>query len=99
MSRLLLLICTFLCTPLAFAQSGVTSRLMTFMGSLNSAISSMAMVVGIGFLAASVVQYFQHRKNSLQVPISKPITYLILGLILVALPLLSQVAPGGASLS
>ncbi len=51
-----------------------------------------AYVAGVGFCLAGVVQFKAHKDNPAQVPLSKPIVYLIVGACLLFLPTIMQVA-------
>ena len=42
-------------------------------------ISNIALVAGIGFLLASFFKFDQHKKNPTQIPISQPLTLLLIG--------------------
>ena len=54
--------------------------------SLGTIISDIALVAGIGFLLASFFKFDQHKKNPTQVPVSQPLTLLILGAALCLFP-------------
>jgi hypothetical protein len=43
-------------------------------------------IAGLAFLMGAVIQYSDHRKNPVQVTISKPIVYLILGIVFLVIP-------------
>ena len=61
---------------------------------LGKIMNYICLVAGIGFLLGAIIQYKYHRDNPQQVRLSTPILLLVLGLSLVALPLLA-----GASIS
>ena len=46
---------------------------------LATIISNIALVAGIGFLLASFFKFDQHKKNPTQIPISQPLTLLLIG--------------------
>jgi intracellular multiplication protein IcmD len=52
-------------------------------------------ILGGAMIVGSGVQYKAHRDNPQQIPINRPIFLLIIGLVLVALPLIAQLS--GAS--
>ena len=80
----------------AHAEDGkVTTNLLGVFAGIGSMFSGICIVVGIGLVFASFIQYRQHRANKLLVPISKPIVLLILGIFLACIPLLGHYAPGG----
>ncbi len=87
--------------PAAYAMENgqVTTNVMGIFGSVGSIFSGVCVVVGIGLVFASFIQYRQHRVNKLLVPISKPIFLLILGIFLVCIPLLGQHSVGGQLIS
>ena len=67
------------------------------LGPLNVMIKlalTISFMIGAGFVMAALTQYMAHRKNPVQVPISRPITYLIFGLLLIALPIVAQLSRG-----
>ena len=49
-------------------------------------ISNIALVAGIGFLLASFFKFDQHKKNPTQIPISQPLTLMLIGAGLCMLP-------------
>lgn len=55
-----------------------------------------SVICGAGFLMASALQYKNHRNNPQEVPLSRPITYLILGLVLVILPYFTMISAGAS---
>ena len=71
------------------------NNLMGVFSTVGSMFSGICLVVGIGLIFASFIQYRQHRANKLLVPISKPIFLLILGIFLACIPLLGQHTKGG----
>ncbi|MBP9726748.1 MAG: hypothetical protein KBD83_04710 [Gammaproteobacteria bacterium] len=83
----------------ALEDGQVTANVLGIFGSIGSVFSGICIVVGIGLICASFIQYRQHRVNKLLVPISKPIFLLILGIFLACIPLLGQHTPGGQLVS
>lgn len=65
-------------------------------GKLGQAI---AFIAGAGFLLAGIFQYKNYRDNPQQVRLSTPITYLILGLVLIALPFIAMLSAGSGFLT
>jgi len=53
-----------------------------------------AYVAGVGFALAGVVQFKAHKDNPAQVPLSKPLVYLIVGACLLFLPAIMKSAGG-----
>ena len=54
--------------------------------SLATIISNMALVSGIGFVLASFFKFDAHKKNPTQIPISAPLTLLVIGASLCMFP-------------
>ena len=84
-------------TSVAYAAEDgpVTSNLLNIFSNIGSAFSGICLVVGIGLIFASFIQYRQHRINKLLVPISKPIFLFILGVFLSCIPILGHYTQGG----
>lgn len=76
-------------------EGTVTRNLMSVFSGINSVFSGICLIVGIGLIFASFLQYKQHRLNKLLVPISKPIVWFILGIVLVLVPILGHFTMGG----
>jgi hypothetical protein len=57
---------------------------------LTSGLYNISLVVGIALLFGALIQYKNHRENPGQVLISRPITLLIFGVILIVLPILAK---------
>lgn len=53
---------------------------------LSNFVSSASLIIGVMLLVASLMRYLQYRINPLASPLSTVIMFLILGLLLVALP-------------
>lgn len=82
-------------TAYALEDGRVSQNLMGMFGGIGSMFSGICLVIGIGLIFASFIQYRQHRLNKLLVPISKPIFLLILGIFLACIPFLGKYTPGG----
>lgn len=54
--------------------------------SLGAIISDIALVAGIGFLLASFFKFDQHKKNPTQIPVSQPLTLMLIGAALCLFP-------------
>ena len=84
--------------PAAYAtieDGQVSKSLMGMFGGIGSMFSGICLIIGIGLIFASFIQYRQHRLNKLLVPISKPIVLLLLGIFLACIPLLGEYTQGG----
>jgi hypothetical protein len=86
---------TILFPSLALSLGRVSSNVMEIFGHVNTVFSGVSTIAGIGMLCASFVQYKHHKRNRLQVPISRPIIFFILGLALMALPYAGELTIGG----
>ena len=75
------------------------NNLMGMFEGIGSMFSNICLVIGIGLVFASFIQYRQHRANKLLVPISKPIFLLILGVFLACIPVLGHYTKGGQLVS
>ena len=85
-------------TPAGHAQvkdAGVTTNLLSIFSGVNSIFSSICIVLGVGFIFAAIIQYQQYRMNPLLVPISKPLLWVIFGLLLILIPMLKHYTIGG----
>lgn len=85
----------------AYGQEGghVSANLMSLFTGVNSVFSGVCLVIGVGLIFASFIQYRHHRMNKLLVPISKPIFMFILGVVLVGVPILGHYTEGGQLVS
>ena len=57
----------------------------TIIGQLKSGremILQMSFIAGLGFMVAAFFKFKQHKDNPTQVPIGNPLTYLLIGLLL-----------------
>lgn len=68
----------------------LSDKLMMPMSVLVSALYNVSLAIGIALLFGALIQYRNHKNNPGQVPISRPITLLIFGLLLVVLPVLAK---------
>ncbi len=68
----------------------LSDKLLLPMSLLTGALYNMSLAIGIALLFGSLIQYKNYRNNPSQVPLSRPITLLIFGVILVVLPLLTK---------
>ncbi len=79
----------------SFAQGGgigtVANNMMDPVTVFYQFIQSGCLLIGGGFIFASIVKYFEHRRSPLMVPISTVVFLLIAGTILVLLPLIGYV--------
>ena len=86
------------CAELAYAAAGVSnisamaSTLTTQIRSLVSFLIVISYVCGIGACLISIMQFKAHKDNPQQVPLSKPMVYLVVGAALLFLPSILQVA-------
>jgi hypothetical protein len=75
----------------AFGQTGlggVAGNMMEPVTLFSDFVDTGCLVIGVGFLFASIIKYVEHRRSPLMVPISTVIFLLIAGAILVCLPFL-----------
>src|ERR1043165_2548100 len=68
----------------------LSDKLLLPMSLLTGALYNMSLAIGIAFLFGSLIQYKNYRNNPSQVPLSRPITLLIFGVILIVLPILTK---------
>lgn len=98
-SRWILLMFLNSCVSIAYAQIGgigsVANNMMDPVTLFYQFVSSGCLLIGGGFLFASVVKYFEHRRSPLMVPISTVVFLVIAGLVLIALPLIGYVTQAG----
>ncbi len=59
---------------------------------LKKIIVAISVIAGIAFLMGAVIQYRDHRKNPMQVTLSKPIVYFILGVIFIVIPYAADIS-------
>ena len=81
------------CPPPSGKPIGLRLILFNIAQSFNAIanlLGAAAYVGGVGFTAAGIVKFKQHRDNPAQVSIATPITYITIGALLVFLPNLIQ---------
>ncbi len=76
------------------ALADVTGNVLALASNVTSLITGISFVLGVAMVGGAFIQYRQHKRNRLQVPISKPIVLLILGLVMLVLPLLGHLSKG-----
>lgn len=64
----------------------IAETITTSYSSLGKLMIATAYIAGIGFAAAAVFKFKQHRDNPTQIPIGTPIALLAVGVILIFLP-------------
>lgn len=81
---------------IVFAQEGGVAGLAETLRKQITAIADILVVVsyvaGVGFALAGIVQFKAHKDNPAQVPLSKPIVYLVVGACLLFLPNILETA-------
>jgi len=73
------------------ALGDVANTLLVGGGVLTKLMWAVCIVVGIALIAAAFTQFQIHRRNPKLVPLTTPVLYLILGIIAIAIPFISQV--------
>ena len=63
----------------AHTITGIRKTIDNTVVQIASVISNIALVAGIGFLLASFFKFDQHKKNPTQIPVSQPLTLMIIG--------------------
>ena len=66
--------------------AAMTTRLNQQISGIAGLLRQVSYVAGVGFLLAGVIQFKAHKDNPAQVPLSKPIVYLVVGAFLAFLP-------------
>jgi hypothetical protein len=92
---LLALFAGALCAQPRSGVGGVATNIMDPVSVFSGFVNSGCLVIGGGFLFATILKYIEHRRSPTMVPLSTVIFLLIAGLVLVLLPLLSFVTEGG----
>jgi hypothetical protein len=93
---LFLLAACFSTEAYAFASLGdVSANILGPLGQLTQLLHAVCSIAGLSFLFAGLMQIKTHRDNPQQVKISTPITSLLLGLALLALPSFAMLSESG----
>lgn len=66
--------------------SGMAEGLRTQITAIADILVVVSYVAGVGFALAGIVQFKAHKDNPAQVPLSKPIVYIVVGACLLFLP-------------
>lgn len=64
----------------------ISSTIVTLLGSVSEILDVIAWVTGAGFAISAIVKYREHRQKPQSVPLSGPITEIIIASILIAFP-------------
>lgn len=92
LSYLLAAVSLFLFQDLVLAEGKGLKDIATGMTEQIKAVASLLIIIsyvaGVGFALTGVIQLKAHKDNPTQVPLSKPIVYLIIGACLLFLPTL-----------
>ena len=64
------------------AKQGPLDIMNSMLDFISDSLKYMTFLAGVGLVGVALYNYMRHRENPLEVPISKPITFLILGCIL-----------------
>ncbi len=94
----MLLLCCFVTAqaaqigPKGQSLGQVSQSLLDPLSGIKKMMAAISVIAGIAFLMGAVIQYMDHRKNPIQVTISKPIVYLILGIIFIAIPYATEIS-------
>jgi len=91
-----LLILTLFLPSLAYAAGptlgDVAGRLTGVASGVYLLLYKIFYVVGIAMLVGSLIRFKEHRDNPQQVPFSQPITLLLLGLGVIAIPVIAKLS-------
>lgn len=82
--------------PGSLAQ--VSSNILGPVSLFTKTLYSACYVLGAMLIMSSIVQYRDHRNNPSQVPISRPVSLLIFGLLLIGLPWVGHLTAGASFL-
>lgn len=86
----LLIISSYAYALVPDSLGGLSDRVLLPMSLLTSALYNMSLAIGIALLFGALIQYKNYRNNPSQVPLSRPVTLLVFGVILVVLPILTK---------
>lgn len=93
------MITLFLLPGLAWAANtgigGLASSAMSPVQFTTDFIGTGCLVIGVGFIFASIVKYIEHRRSPLMVSLTTVVFLLIAGIILVLLPFLPLLTGSG----
>jgi Ca2+/H+ antiporter len=70
----------------------LSDKLLFPMSVLTAALYNISLAIGVALLFGAFIQYRNHRKNPGQVLLSRPVTLLVFGLILLVLPVLVKIS-------
>lgn len=77
------------------ALADVTENVMSVAANVASLAIGICFILGVAMVGGALIQYKQHKRNRLQVPISKPIVLFILGTVMLCVPLTAKITAGG----
>ncbi|MEO8400751.1 MAG: hypothetical protein ABI597_03005 [Gammaproteobacteria bacterium] len=102
-AQLFLLFCMAIFSCTAFANNvglgQVANNLMEPVTILSGFLSGAAIILGLSLLFASFARYMQYRVNPLAHPIGSVITLFLIGILLLALPLIYKLTESGIPFS
>lgn len=70
----------------------LSDKLLFPMSILTSALYNISLAIGVALLFGAFIQYRNHRKNPGQVLLSRPVTLLVFGLVLLVLPIVVKIS-------
>jgi len=73
----------------AVSMTEISSNVFNFASNLSVLIYKLCYVIGIALLVGSMMQFKEHRDRPGQIHMSQPVAMLLLGLSLIALPILA----------
>ena len=79
---------------------GLKTAVKATSGDVLTIVGYVSLVAGVGFILTSLFKFDQHKKNPTQIPMSQPLTLLVIGACLMVLPyIIKEVsgATGGSS--
>lgn len=95
-----ILVCFIPLIASAETQSGIgqiAENIMVPVNIVTQLASGASIAVGITFLFACLIRYFEYRRNPLAHPLGTVLTLLIIGLVLLGLPFVYRLAESGAA--